>query len=163
MGKVMVVIVALIILAVPFILVYQLTKADINISDFTFPINDEDPFENKCFLGQSECFYTHGLGILTGGDVEFREDDTYWWILGEDVWCIKSEMSFVEPVTNPNVQITQGDQIDCNDTAMFDKSDWDLRIGISIPDEEGNLIPFLSSISFPEGSIQTYTFTLKGT
>jgi len=124
---------------IPVILLFQYTKADIVI-DFDNP--EVDPFRNKCFLGQSECIY-HSFGGTQFPNVELREDTTYWWILGEDVWCVKSQMSFTEPVTNPNLEITQDSVISCNDIAMFDKDDWDFS-------------------SFINGE-PTYIFTLKGT
>ena len=132
-------ILTVLILIIPFILVYQLSKPDITIN---FDSAETDPFFNKCFLGQSECIY-HSFGGTLHTNTELREDDTYWWILGKDVWCVKSQMSFTEPVTNPNVEITQDSEVSCNDLAMFDKEDWDFSTIIN-----GEL---------------TYIFTLKGT
>lgn len=121
---------------IPVIIVFQYTGTDIVI-DF-----DDNPFKNKCFLGQSECVYDSDA-------TELREDDTYWWILGTDVWCVKSQMSFTEPVTNPNIEITQDSEVSCNDIAMFDKNDWDFSI--------------LHLDLIDGGFLDRYIFTLKGT
>lgn len=155
---------AIIILIIPLIIVFQLTKADIVIN-----FNDDDPFFNKCFLGQSECVYQIPIGIAFDDQpvgmefIEFREDKTYWWILGEDVWCIKTERTVAEPVSDPVGVITEETEIECNDLAMFDKGDWDLTIDFLVPNEEGGLIKFSSVAPPPKGSVNQFTFTMKGT
>lgn len=155
---------AIIILIIPVIIVFQLTKADIVIN-----FDDDDPFKNKCFLGQTECIYMHELGVNVGGEVEFRDDMDLnrWLIIGEDVFCIKIERTVAEPVADPVGVITEETEISCNNIAVFDKDEWDLKIGIAIPDEEGNLVDLFIGFSSipppPEGSQQTFTFTMIGT
>ena len=149
---------AVVILIIPVILVYQLTKPDI-------VIRVGDDFTNQCFFGQTECKYMHDLGRVTGGVVEFRDEMELnrWLIVGEDVWCIHTERSVAVPVSNPVGVITQETEVSCNNIAVFDKDEWDLEIGIAFPDEQGRLIPFSPLPEFPEGTQQTFVFTMKGT
>ena len=125
---------AIIILIIPVIIVFQLTKADIVI-DFDNP----NPFENKCFLGESQCTFTQ-----TFPEIELREDDTYWWILGEDVYCVKTDRTVEVPVSDPVGVITEETEVSCNDLFMFDKTVWDF------------------SDSETMGDTKLYVFTLKG-
>ncbi len=136
LGNTQIAIIAVIVLIIPFIIVFQLTKADIVI-DFT----DEDRFDNICFLGESQCTY-----VMIFPDIELREDDTYWWILGENVWCEKIERNVAEPVADPVGVITEETEIKCNNVAMFDKNEWD----------------FSDATITLEGQPTIYTFTKKG-
>jgi len=154
--KFQIAIIAIIILIIPVIIVYQLTKPDIIL-------NIEEDFENQCFFGQTECLYMHDLGVITSGEIEFRDemDLNRWLIIGDNVWCIHTDRSVAVPISDPVGVISQESEVSCNNIAVFDKDEWDLKIGIAVPDEEGNLIQF-SSIDFPMGSQQTFTFTIKG-
>jgi len=117
--------IAIIILIIPLIIVFQLSKQP----DIVINFDQDDPFRNKCFLGETTCQYE---AIFP--EIELREDDTYWWILGEDVWCVKTERTVEVPVSDPVGVITQETEISCNDLAMFDKLEWDF---IQIPPPQG--------------------------
>ncbi len=136
-----------IILIIPFIIVFQLAnQPDINISDLTFPINDRDQFENQCFFGQTECVYTEDSRKL--GEIQFRETQNNWQIIGTDVWCIKTERTVAVPVSDPVGVITQETEVSCNNIAIFDKNEWDLAI---------------FHADTIDGFFNTFTFTMKGT
>ncbi len=143
---------------IPLIVLFQYTKADIII-------NIDEDFKNQCFFGQPVCVYDQEIRIFssinTGKEIEFRELSDEWRIIGENVFCFKVDGSFAEPVANPVGIVTEKDDVTCNNIASFEKNDWDLRIDFLIPDEQGNLITF-SSIEPPEGSINRFTFTMKG-
>lgn len=132
-----------IVLTIPLVIAFQLTKADIVIN-----FDEENPFKNKCFLGETECMYE---AIFP--EIELREDDTYWWILGENVWCVKIERTVEEQVEDPVGVITEETEVTCNDLAMFDKSEWDFG---QIPPPQGC---GLNGTCPP----LIYVFTMKGT
>ena len=166
MGKLRLAIVAGIILIIPFIIVFQLSKSDINISDLTFPINGKEPFHNQCFFGEPVCVYDKsvrfGFSVASVDEIEINELPNEWRVIGEDVFCFKIESGSVEPVSDPVGVITERESnVTCNNIAMFDKNDWDLNIKLFVPDAEGNLVSF-SSFELPEGSINRFTFTMKG-
>jgi len=157
---------AIIILIIPVIIVFQLTKADIIIN-----FDDDDPFFNKCFFGQPVCVYDKPIGFAFSvapiGEITFQELPDEWRVLGEDVFCFKIDKNNRgEPVTDPVGVITERDSnVVCNNIATFEKNEWDLKIDLLVPDAEGNLVdlfPQFSSISLPENSINRFTFTMKG-
>lgn len=160
MGKLRLALVAGIILIIPFILVYQLSKGDINIEDFTHPIQDTDPFENKCFydpiekefqFGEISCTYVRESSRL--GEIIFTETDTKWQVTGDQIWCVKIERSVMEPVADPVGSISESSigesqpSVECNDIAIFDKDEWNLQI------THADLID--------GGSADSFRFTLK--
>ena len=156
---------AIIILIIPVIIVFQLTKADI-------VINIDEDFKNQCFFGQPICVYDKQINVTfedTQKDplIVFRETEINWQIIGDNVFCIKIERSVAEPVSDPVGVITESTEVSCNNIAIFDKDEWDLQIAFLTPDEQGNLInpfiPFSSVPPPPEGSINRFTFTMKGT
>jgi len=154
--------IVIIVLIIPFIIVFQLTRADIVL---TF---DED-FKNQCFFGQPVCVYDKiirtTLEIITEKQIEFQETGDDWRILGEDVFCIKTERTVAEPVRDPVGVITEETEVSCIDIAVFNKSDWDLTIDFLVPDEEGNLKKGFTGFSIappPDGSVNRFTFTMKG-
>jgi len=137
LAKWQIVFITVVVLIIPFIIVFQLAYQPDIFLDF----ESDDTFENTCFLGQDECTY-----IMIFPEIELREDDTYWWILGENVWCEKTERNVAEPVADPVGVITEETEIKCNDVAMFDKNEWD----------------FSDATITLEGQPTIYTFTKKG-
>lgn len=143
---------------IPVIIVFQYTSADIII-------NIDEDFKNQCFFGQPVCVYDKEIAVFgsinTGKEIQFQELSDEWRIIGEDVFCFKVDGSFVEPISDPVGVIIPQSNITCNNIASFEKSDWDLKIDFLVPNEQGILVKF-SSVQPPEGSINRFTFTMKG-
>ncbi len=135
--KFQIAIIAVIILIIPAIIVFQLTKADI-------VINIENDFENQCFFGQTKCNYIDSSRNV--GAIIFSETVEQWQILGENVWCIKTDREVAEPVSDPVGVITDEDEVTCNNIAIFDRNEWDLQVGVGS-----------NGSAFTE-----YIFTMKG-
>jgi len=150
---------ATVILIIPFIIVFQLTKADI-------VINIDEDFKNQCFFGQPVCVYDKRINVTIEDTqreplIAFRETENNWQIIGDNVFCIKIEGAFAEPVTDPVGVVTKESEVNCNNIAVFDKDEWDLQIRLLFPDSEGNLFFPFSSFQPPEGSVNRFTFTMK--
>lgn len=134
-----------IILIIPFIIVFQLSKADINIGDFTSPIQDTDPFANMCIEGDFRCIYLQSDNKL--GEIIFTETETRWQIAGDNVWCVKFKPTASEPIADPIGSIGESQpSIICNNLAIFDKSEWNLTI---------------FHADTLDGFFNTFTFTMK--
>lgn len=144
--KFQIIIIAVIVLIIPTIIVFQLTKADITIENLTFPIVDGDTFKNQCFFGQTKCVYEERSA--ESGVIVFDDQETSWLIRGENVWCIKSNRQVAEPVADPVGVITDESEVTCNNLAIFNKSEWDLQI------THADLVS--------GGSVDIFTFTMKG-
>ena len=137
LSNIQIAIIAGIILVVPFIIVLQLTKADIVIE-----FNED--FTNQCFFGENQCSYVEELGVI-----QLSENDDAWTILGENVFCTKTERTVAVPVSDPVGVISEETEVTCNNFAIFDKNEWDLVI-ISFED-----------LTTQAEKINTLTFTLR--